>query len=108
MADAWRATDRGLQIAVRLTPKGGRDAIDGIEMLSDGRAVIKARVRAVPENNAANLALIALFATALGVSKSMVALETGATSRLKTIAAQGDSTALAARLCELCAGKGRP
>jgi uncharacterized protein len=29
---------------VRLTPKGGRDAIDGIERLADGRAVLKARV----------------------------------------------------------------
>ena len=28
----------GSSLAVRLTPKGGRDAIDGIEQLADGRA----------------------------------------------------------------------
>jgi uncharacterized protein YggU (UPF0235/DUF167 family) len=33
-------------LAVRLTPRGGRDAIDGIEQLSDGRRVLKVRVRA--------------------------------------------------------------
>lgn len=108
MSEAWRATADGLSVAVRLTPKGGRDSIDGIETLSDGRAVIKARVRAVPENNEANAALTALFAKALGISKSMVVLESGATSRLKTLGVQGDSGSLAARLSELCAGKGRP
>ena len=108
MSEAWRATADGVLVAVRLTPKGGRDGIDGLETLSDGRAVIKARVRAAPENNEANAALLALFAKALGVSKSMVALEGGATSRLKTIGAQGDPASLAARLSELCAGKGRP
>ena len=43
----------GLTLHVRLTPKGGRDAIDGIETLSDGKAVLKARVRAVPEDGEA-------------------------------------------------------
>ena len=42
------ADDGGIALAVRLTPKGGRDAIDGIETLADGRAVLKARVRAAP------------------------------------------------------------
>lgn len=108
MAEAWRVTTDGLQLSVRLTPKGGRDSIDGFETLSDGRTVIKARVRAVPENNKANAALIALFAKALGVSQSMVALESGATSRLKTLAVTGDSRHLAARLSELHAEKDRP
>ena len=47
----------GIILAVRLTPKGGRDAIDGIETLSDGRAVLKARVRAAPFEGEANAAL---------------------------------------------------
>ena len=107
MSEAWRERADGLLISVRLTPKGGRDAIDGIETLSDGRAVIKARVRAVPEGNKANQALISLFAKALSVSPSMVDLESGATSRLKTLSVQGDSAALAASLKQLCAGKAR-
>ena len=108
MNTAWRITEDGVLIAIRLTPKGGRDAIDGIETLSDGRAVIKARVRSAPENNEANVALVALLAKALGVSKSMVALEAGATSRLKMLAVQGDSDRLVARLSDLCSGKDRP
>jgi len=40
---AWSAAPNGVSINVRLTPKGGRDSIDGIETMSDGRAVLKAR-----------------------------------------------------------------
>ena len=40
------ATPGGVVLAVRLTPKGGRDAIDGVETLGDGRPVLNARVRA--------------------------------------------------------------
>ena len=105
MSAAWRERGDGLAIFVRLTPKGGRDSIDGIETLSDGRAGIKARVRAAPEDNKANQALIALFAKALGCSQSLVDLETGATSRLKTLGVQGDCAALVQRLSTLCAGK---
>ena len=107
MSAAWRERSDGVSISVRLTPKGGRDSIDGLETLSDGRAVIKARVRAAPENNEANQALIALFAKSLGLSKSMVGLESGATSRLKTLAIQGDPESLAAKVLVLCSGKGR-
>jgi hypothetical protein len=35
----WRLTPGGVAVSVRLTPKGGRDAIDGIATLADGRAV---------------------------------------------------------------------
>ena len=45
-ARPWLRTGDGVSVAVRLTPKGGRDAIDGIETLSDGRAVLNVRVRA--------------------------------------------------------------
>ena len=34
----WRAEAGGLVVAIRLTPKGGRDGLDGLETLSDGRA----------------------------------------------------------------------
>ncbi|KFC63709.1 hypothetical protein FG93_05836 [Bosea sp. LC85] len=48
MALPWTATSEGLRLSVRLTPRGGRDEVDGIEVLADGRAVLKARVRAAP------------------------------------------------------------
>ena len=90
----------GLLIAVRLTPRGGRDAIDGIETLSDGQTVLKARVRAVPEDGAANAALIGLLAKHFAVSPSRVTIQSGHTSRIKRVTIEGDSAALAARVAE--------
>ena len=88
-------------IAVRVTPRGGRDAIDGIETLADGRSVVKARVRVVAEDGAANRAVTELFAKALGVSKSSVRVASGVTSRLKQIAVEGDPKVLGERLNNL-------
>lgn len=99
----WTATAEGLRLAVRLTPRGGRDAIDGVEILSDGRPVLKVRVRAAPSEGEANAALIALLARELGVSRSSVTLATGATARVKLLAIEGGGDALAARLEAACA-----
>jgi uncharacterized protein len=88
----------GLAVTVRLTPRGGRDAIDGVDRLADGRAVLKVRVRAVPENGAANAALIRLLAEALDVPASAVRLESGATARVKILHVTGDPVLLAARI----------
>ena len=96
----WRAEAGTLTVAVRLTPKGGRDGLDGLEILSDGRAVLKARVRAVPEDGKANAALIKLIAKACGVPASRVALTSGATSRLKTLRIEADPVATAAALAD--------
>ena len=85
----------GIRIHVRLTPRGGRDAIEGLDVLSDGRAVLKARVRAVPEKGAANAALEALLAKALGAPKATVSVVAGGASRLKTVEVMGDASRLA-------------
>lgn len=91
---------------VRLTPKGGRDAIDGIECLSDGRSVLKARVRAAPMEGEANEALCRLVAKALGVPPRNVLLAAGATARVKRLNIQGDSAALAAALEKIAGAAG--
>jgi uncharacterized protein (TIGR00251 family) len=103
--DFWRATADGLQLALRVTPRGGRDAIDGIETLSDGRCVLKLRVRAVAEDGEANRAVTELLAKSLGVRKADVRLVSGATSRLKQVAIAGDPAALDAGLRKLTSDK---
>ena len=70
---------------MRLTPKGGRDGIDGIDVLSDGRSVLKARVRAAPSEGEANDALCKLIAKAVGVPPRDVELVAGATARIKRL-----------------------
>lgn len=81
----WRETARGVALQVRLTPKGGADRIDGIRASADGGVALAARVRAAPEKGAANAALEALVAGALGVAKGQVAVTSGHKSRLKTV-----------------------
>jgi uncharacterized protein len=95
---SWTVTPEGLRLVVRLTPRGGRDAIDGVEQLTDGREVLKVRVRAAPTEGEANAALLALLAKLLAVPRSRVELIAGATARLKIVAVTGDAEALLARL----------
>jgi len=97
-AAAWSLARDGVIVTVRLTPKGGRDSIDGIETMSDGRAVVKARVRAAASEGEANAALGRVLAKALGVPPRDVAIVGGATSRIKRVKILGDAAALSAAL----------
>jgi uncharacterized protein (TIGR00251 family) len=94
----WSASPGGVSLTVRLTPKGGRDAIDGIETMSDNRAVLKIRVRAAPSEGEANAALIKLIARAVGVPPRDVSLVAGATARIKRLNISGDGPTLVAAL----------
>jgi uncharacterized protein len=94
----WAASADGLVVTVRLTPKGGRDAIEGIENLADGRCVLKARVRAAPSDGEANSALARLLAQTLRIAPREIALIGGATSRVKRLLIRGDVHAVTAAL----------
>jgi uncharacterized protein YggU (UPF0235/DUF167 family) len=74
-----------MRLAVRLTPRGGREAIDGWAVDGDGRPYLKVRVAAPPVEGAANAALLALLAKTLGVPKSSLSIASGAGARLKLI-----------------------
>jgi hypothetical protein len=93
-----RLGERGVSLQVRLTPKGGRDAVEGWAEGAGGISYLKARVRAVPESGKANTALIELLAETLSVPKSAVRIAAGGSARLKRIEIAGDGAALAARL----------
>lgn len=84
-----------LRLMVRLTPRGGRDAVEGVEVRDDGRSVLKVRVRSAPENGEANAALVKLLAKSLGVSASQVTVSAGHTARIKTLVISGDRPQLA-------------
>jgi hypothetical protein len=97
----WVAASDGIVLTVRLTPKGGRDAIDGVARMADGRAVLKVRVKAAPREGEANAALVRLIAQSLGVGARAVTLVSGATSRIKRLKIAGDGDALAKALAKV-------
>lgn len=98
MKEPWQTTDDGLLLTVRLTPKGGRDRLEGIVEDADGRPAIKVRVSAPPVDGAANVALIKLLAKELGVSKSKVRFASGETARIKRLHVIGDTADLTQKL----------
>jgi uncharacterized protein (TIGR00251 family) len=103
--DAWRYSTSGISVALRVTPRGGHDDIDGLETLANGRTVVKVRVRAIADGGEANRAVMELLAKALGVPKAKVRILSGATSRLKQIAVDGDPRQLGDALRDLTSVK---
>jgi uncharacterized protein (TIGR00251 family) len=101
--EPWRYSTGGISVALRVTPRGGRDGIDGIETLANGRSVVKVRVRAIAEGGEANRAVTELIAKALGVSRAKVKILSGVTSRLKQVAIDGDPRALGESLRRITA-----
>jgi uncharacterized protein YggU (UPF0235/DUF167 family) len=105
LADPWRYSTQGISVAVRVTLRSGRDDIDGLETLADGRTVLKIRVRAVADGGEANRAVTELIAKALGVPRAQVRIRSGMTSRLKQVAVDGDPARLGDALRRLTAAK---
>ncbi|AYG60829.1 DUF167 domain-containing protein [Rhizobium jaguaris] len=98
MSGAWQVFTDHVRLSVRLTPNGGRDAIDGVETGADDESYLKVRVSAVPEKGKANKALIVLLAKKLGIAKSAVSLISGDTARKKILRIDGDPEDLIGRL----------
>jgi len=97
----WHSAPDGVFVDVRLTPRGGRDAIEGVACRADGRLVLKARVRAAPTEGAANAALCRLLADAVGVAPRQATLVAGAKAREKRVRISGDAARLVAALARL-------
>jgi uncharacterized protein YggU (UPF0235/DUF167 family) len=77
------------RLAVRLTPRGGSDRIDGWGEDASGRPLLKVRVSAPPVEGEANAALEKLLAKALGLPKSAVTVAAGQTARIKQLEIRG-------------------
>jgi len=98
---AWIATAEGVVVTVRLTPKGQRDAVEGVGRLADGRMALKVRVRAAPSGGEANAGLRRLLADLIGVAASRIDIVAGVSTRIKRVRIVGDATALAAACARL-------
>jgi uncharacterized protein YggU (UPF0235/DUF167 family) len=96
----WRAVPGGIELAVRLTPRGGNARIDGVAP-HDGRPCLRVRVPAPPVEGAANAALLAFLAGALGLPRSAVRLVAGERARVKRVELRGEN--LSGRLAALVA-----
>jgi uncharacterized protein YggU (UPF0235/DUF167 family) len=90
----WTRTGTGLRLMVRLTPRASEAALGGLREIEPGQPLLLARVTAAPVEGAANAALIKLVAKALGLPKSAISIEAGATSRIKALEIDGDPAAL--------------
>lgn len=95
---AWRAVDGGVALALKVTPRSARDAVEGLVDTGGGRLALQVRVRSAPSDGAANEAVLKLLARALDVPQRSVSLMAGAAARLKQIRVEGDAEAIVARL----------
>lgn len=79
-AGAMRALVQAGELRVRVTPGARTESITIID------GAVQVKVRAKPQDGAANTAVEALVAKALGIPKSRCTLLRGATSREKVLA----------------------
>lgn len=99
------AVEDGILIAIRATPRGGKEGLGGCWTDSDGRDWLMARVAAPPVDGAANTALCKLAAKTFGVRPRDVSVAAGETSRQKRLKIVGDTYNLAIKANELLEGK---
>ena len=91
---AWSPVAGGIRLRVRVTPRGGRDAVEGIGADADEAPHLNIRVAAAPVDGDANMAVEKLLAKWLAVPKTTVEVISGETTRLKTVMIDGDPVQL--------------
>lgn len=89
-----------VRFGVRVKPKARTERVGGA--WADGALVVEVQAAAV--DGRANAAVLAALADAFDVGRSAVTIVTGARSRTKLVAVEGDAAAIAGRLAELLAG----
>lgn len=103
-ARPWHPHGTGTRLAVRIMPKASRSEVSGVVADAEGRPALAVRIAAPPVDGAANAALTAFLAKALGVRKSDVRIASGETGRLKLIEIEGDAEEIGRRLEEALGG----
>ncbi|HKO03583.1 MAG TPA: DUF167 domain-containing protein [Candidatus Acidoferrales bacterium] len=77
-------TEGEARFVVRVQPRSGRDAIEGVR-----EGALRVRLTAPPVEGEANEALVRLLASRLNVPKSAVRILSGSRGRMKRIAVRG-------------------
>lgn len=96
----WQTAADGVRVAVKVQPKSRRPGVQGVAPDAEG-VRLKIGVAEPAEDGRANRAACAVLAAALGVPARDVDVVQGATSRMKTLHAAGDTAAMTARLASL-------
>ena len=99
---AWEPIAGGVRLAVRVTPRGGRDAVEGLGGDS-GQRHVKVRVASAPVEGAANDSVERAVAKWLGVKPRDVEVIAGEAAREKQLRIDGDPVALLRKLQALTA-----
>ena len=97
-ASPLTAVTGGVRIALRLTPRGRSDRIEGIARLADGMPVLRVSVGAPPEDGRANEALLRLLAKEWRLGRRDLSIAAGAKSRNKSVHAAGEPGELLRRI----------
>ena len=94
-----------MTLSVRVSPRGGRNAVEGLVADAEGKPQLGVRVAAAPVDGEANDAVEATLARWLGVKPREVEVTGGETTRNKVVTIDGDPVALIRRLQALTAVK---
>lgn len=88
----------GVRVAIRLTPRGRGDRVEGVVRGADGAAALQVSVGAPPAEGRANDALLRLLAKEWGIPRRDLAIVAGFKSRNKLVHVAGEPAALMQRL----------
>jgi uncharacterized protein YggU (UPF0235/DUF167 family) len=97
----WREVGGAVILGVRATPRSSRDDVGGCWRDAEGQSWLSVKVRAAPDDGAANKAVIVALAKALALPKSSITLDHGAASRLKRFKIVCKANEIDSRLREL-------
>ncbi len=102
----FAATDGGVRVRLKVTPRARRAGIAGLVSDADGSLRLKVAVAAAAADGQANAAVLALLADEWRFPRSTLAIQAGVADRRKTVRITGDAAALLASLHRWYEGRG--
>lgn len=99
MSSGWLSGHAaGVRVALKVTPRAARNAVEGVTRDARGEARLAVRVTAAPDGGKANAAVIKLLAKRWGLAPRDLSLVSGATARSKVLQVDGPPERLLAEL----------